>query len=192
MKKAHVLVVARPSLPLGGLVLLLLAPPIDAAHTVPFTRVEELRSPDGLSVLRNENTDTSHFLSLKDVRSNTDRQILEYARWASALWAPDSHGFVVNDYGGSDFSKCLVFPRDGPERRIDLDDKLAKQLKSNQSIFSNHHVYVECVGWLSSTSLRVKVSGYGETDPDGFTLFYAYSIDGPFRFLKRINTYSPH
>jgi hypothetical protein len=139
-------VAPKPWMVFVGLALLSSGPTVDAEQPGPFTRVAELRSPDGLSVLRNENTDTSHFLSLKDVRSNADRQILEYARWASALWAPDSHRFVVNDYGGSDFSTCLVFPRDSPERRIDLADELAKQLKSNQAIFSNHHAYVECVG----------------------------------------------
>jgi hypothetical protein len=133
--------------------------------------------------LTNVDTDSGHRLYLENPKSKAREEILSYSRHASGLWSADSRSFIVNDYGGSDFSKCLVFTLDGQTKRLDLEKEIEKELKATRSIFGNHHVYVECTGWLGSNSVKVKISGYGDVDPDGFTLFYAHTLGGSFSLL---------
>jgi hypothetical protein len=97
---------------------------------------------------------------------------------------------VINDYGGSDYSTCLVFSFAEQGTRVDVLEELRVKMGSDRSIFGNHHVYVECVGWVGNDKVKVKVSGYGDVDPDGFTRIYEHPIGGSFRLLKSTATFS--
>lgn len=55
----------------------------------------------------------------------------------------------------------------------------------NKSTFGNHHVYIESVKWLSENKVKIKISGYGDIDPEGFTLWYEYTFGDGFESLKK-------
>lgn len=169
--------------------LLLLVAPFALAGGNPIAfpgRVSELSSPDGRYVLRNVDSDQEphHVLYVEGVQHKSER-LLTYGRHVSALWSRDGQALLVNDYGGSDFSNCLLFLFGAERKRIDVRERLHEQLGSNQTIFGNHHVYIEGVEWIDRSRVKVKVSGYGDVDPKGFTLFYEYPVGGRFRLLKR-------
>src|SRR5882762_6847684 len=95
-----------------GALLLLVAPSAMAGgNPIAFPgRVSELSSPDGRFVLRNVDSDQEphHVLYLEDVWKKSER-LLAYGRHASALWCGHGQGLLINDYGGSDYSNCLLF-----------------------------------------------------------------------------------
>jgi hypothetical protein len=166
---------------------LLLIPVLSADNPIAFPgRVSELASPDGRYVLRNVDSDQEphHVLYLEGAQHKNEK-LMVYGRHASALWSRDGQGLLVNDYGGSDHSNCLLFLFGVERKRIDVRERLREQLGSNETIFGNHHVYVEGVEWISRDRVSVKVSGYGDVNPKGFTLLYDHSVGGRFRLVKR-------
>lgn len=176
----------------AGLLLVVLVPfaTVVLAGDVPTGfpgKVSQVASPDGRFVLRNVDYDQEpyHVLYLGDVRRKTEEKLLAYGRVASALWSPDGRALLVNDYGGSDYSNCLVFLFGDGRTRIDVQAKLREQLGGDQTLFRNHHVYIEGVTWLGRSTVEVKVSGYGDVDPKGFTRFYEYPLGGRFRLLRK-------
>jgi hypothetical protein len=176
-----------------GALLLLLAPSALAGGLIAFPGpFSEVSSLDGRFVLANVDSDEPpyHVLYLREKAKSGQEKLLEYGRHASALWAPDGRGLVINDYGGSDYSNCLVFAVASARKHVDIRAELRKQLAGERLIFRNHHVYIEGVAWLGADKVKVKVSGYGDIDPKGFTLFYEYSLDGSFRLLSRTASFS--
>lgn len=154
--------------------------------------VSELASPDGHLVLVNVDSDQPphHALYLRAKGASGQEQLLTYGRHASALWSLRGHGLIINDYGGSDYSNSLIFLFGADKKQVDVREELRRQVSSNRSLFGNHHVYIEGVGWLDDDRVKVKVSGYGDVDPKGFTLVYEYTIGGGFRLLKRTASFS--
>jgi hypothetical protein len=126
-----------------------------------------------------------HALYMRDEQRKTEEKLLAYNRHVTALWSPDGKGLAINDYGGSDYSNCFVFSFDGEHKKVDIRQELEQLLAASDSIFDNHHVYVECAAWLTGHELKVKVSGHGDVSPKGFTRLYRYSIDGGIASLKR-------
>jgi hypothetical protein len=100
------------------------------------------------------------------------------------LWSPLSNALVVNDHGGSNFSKPVLFKLPLSGGGIDLWTRLIAFLGSRaeaRSALKNHHVYFTASRWLNGNEQACKLSGYGEADPKGFTRYYVYEINKGFR-----------
>jgi hypothetical protein len=121
-----------------------------------------------------------HTAILEDRVLKTRRKLFDYDRHIDLLWNPDSKSFAVTDYEGSDYSRCRIIFTDKTIPTIQVWDKLTKALteRDRKSLVENHHVYIAAVQWVSATALKVKVWGYGELNPSGFTRFYSYDRDG--------------
>lgn len=150
-------------------------------------------SPNGRYVLINvdsiEEKDVSrlgdnHALYLRDLKHNKEDKIYSYGRYVDVLWSLKGGWLLINDHGGSDYTNSIIFPVSNKGRPVDVKEELRKREGDNKSIFGNHHVYIEGTEWLSENRLKIRVSGYGDVDPGGFTLWYEYVIGDGFKKTK--------
>jgi len=150
----------------------------------------QLASPDGRYVAVNIDSDVAgqaallgdnHALFLLDLKTKTVEEVYPYGRGVEILWSPGGSALLINDRAGSDHSNTAIVILTPQKRRIDVEAELRAAMSSNKSIFKNHHVYISGTQWLTENKVRIKVSGYGDVDPKGFTLWYEYAIGGDFR-----------
>ncbi len=170
----------RSSVTRAGLAALVaaLALPAGGAGATKFPgATATITSPSGRLVIRNVDSDAEphHTLYLKD-GSGAERKLLSYDRHVSVLWAPNERAVVVNDFAGSDYSVCRLFLVESG-REIEVSEAITTKYGGDGTVFANHHVYFEGVGWQGPETLKVKVWGYGDRDPKGFSRFFTYRLD---------------
>jgi len=155
---------------------------------VSFPQQSQVPSPDSrYSIIREENrSEPFHTAILEDRVLRTRRKLFDYDRGIDLIWNPDSKSFAVTDYEGSDYSRCRIIFADQTAPTIQVWDKLVAALTKSErkSLLENHHVYISAVRWVGAGTLKVKVWGYGEVNPSGFTRFYGYDKNGNFERLK--------
>ena len=180
---------------LGSLVLLWAG--VMYADEEPATRfpgvVSQTVSPDGKHVLINIDSEgdsqtaylgDNHALYLLDLETTKIEKIRSYGRNVEVLWSPKGSALLLSDHRGSDFTDTIIYMLNGKKRQIDMERELRRQMGDNQSIFNNHHVYVTGVGWLGEDKVEIKIWGYGDIDPRGFTLRYEFTIGDGFKKLQ--------
>jgi len=147
----------------------------------------ETRSPDGRYTVRNlddQHAQPAHSLTLIDSRSGKQHKIYEYGRHVDVLWSPASDALVINDYGGSDFTRAVLFMLPSGESQVNLWEELIHFLQSRghpQSALGNGHVYFTVEKWLNDHEFLCKLTGYGPANRKGFTEHYVYEIGVGFR-----------
>jgi hypothetical protein len=145
------------------------------------------KSPDGRYTVQNlddAHAEPAHALMLIDSKSGKQHKIYEYGRHVDVLWSPASDALVVNDYGGSDFSRAMLFTLPSGESRVNLWKELIHFLQSRgdaRSALGNGHVYFTVEKWLNDHEFRCKLTGYGPANRKGFTEHYVYEIGVGFR-----------
>lgn len=147
----------------------------------------EITSPNGRYILYNINTEKAkpyHTLFLKDLKKKTDEKLYTYDRYIEVLWSPKGTALIVNDHGGSDYTNSIIFLLNDWKKKIDVKEQIRLRMGNNKSIFGNHHVYIEGIEWIDENNIKIKIYGYGEVDPDGFTLWYEYKIGEGFQKLN--------
>lgn len=159
-----------------------------STRIVSFPEHSEAASPNGRYVITGEenHAEPFHTAVLEDRVLKTRRKLFDYDRHIDLLWNPDNESFALTDYEESDYSRCSIIFVDQTQPTIRVLEKLVKDLaqKERKSLLENHHVYIAAIEWIGARSLKVKVWGYGEVDPWGFTRFYSYDKDGR---VKRLN-----
>jgi hypothetical protein len=148
----------------------------------------KLQSPDGRYVVENVDSDKEphHTLRLKSAATGTVRTLCSYQRHVTVLWSPDGKKLVVNDYAGSDFSRVLIFSADRESPLVNVGAELLQSLRDSpdrRSLADNQHVYFAVSGWEGKESVKLKVWGYGQVDPKGFSRWYQYTLGGSFHRL---------
>ena len=91
--------------------------------------MEIMSSPNKRYILHNVDPDKDsdrHKLILIDNVRKTKFEILSYDRSIDVLWAPDSNGLIINDFGGSDYADCIVFKLNKPKKGISIMELLKK------------------------------------------------------------------
>ena len=155
---------------------------------VSFPQHSRAVAPDGRFVIAGVDSDADpyHTVFLEDRQLGTRRKLFSYERHIDLLWNPDSKSFSLTDYGGSDYSRCNIVSVDQTVPTIQVWDELLKALteRERKSLLENHHVYIAAVQWIGASTLKVKVWGYGDVNPSGFTRFYGYDTKGR---IKRLN-----
>ena len=159
------------------------APVSPATATVSFPANSEALSPDGRYAIVDidRSSEPYHVVFLKNLQVNSRRELFDYDRHVDVLWSPDSKSFAVTDYGDSDFSRCNIFSVDEKIARIPVLDHLFRTLPESEQkrlkrLQSNHHFYVAASAWTGPKELRLKIWGYGDADPKGFTRYYALQL----------------
>lgn len=154
-----------------------------------------LKSPDGAYAIVNKdimNREPNHELYFEQAQKacakKTKKKFYEYIRSVEVLWAPDSKRFVVNDLVGSNMAFPMLFSVDNLKEPIDLSELLTNNVKDKKdkaSLTKNDHVYCRCVRWITAKRIEVCVTGHGDVDQSGFTLFYEHDLGRGFKKLKR-------
>ena len=123
-----------------------------------------------------------HTVYLIDQATKKSIEVLSFSRHVSVGWAPTGRAFFATDFAGSDASRCLVFllGNDSPEKR-DLSEGLRISGLVPPKTWSNHHVFCEVLRWVDGDQLSIRLHGYGDADPRGFSKRYRYSLKGTFR-----------
>ena len=116
----------------------------------------------------------NHALFLRDSMTGAEKKIHTYARHIEAFWSRDNRFVAFTDFTGSDESVCYVY-RVAEGKLINLADSLTKALESTGKL-KNHHVYFRAVAWQKAPVLKVKVSGYGDQDKNGFEAWCLYDL----------------
>jgi hypothetical protein len=131
-----------------------------------------LHSPNrALSILNVDRDQTpNHSLLLRDEKTGSEREILDYGRHVDVMWAAHSQSFFVNDYTGSSESSCEIFSV-ADLKRIDVLEEL--QL-ADKAFPPDDHRYITCTAWRGY-SVLISVSGRREDKPEGVER--RYSID---------------
>jgi len=158
-----------------------------STNIVSFPEQSQAASPNRRYVIVGENhAEPFHTAILEDRVLKTRRKLFDYDRHIDLLWNPDNTSFALTDYEESDYSRCSIIFIDQTLPTIRVWDKLVKALTPTErkSLLENHHVYIAAMQWIGTGALKVKVWGYGEVDPSGFTRFYSYDRDGR---VKRLN-----
>lgn len=147
----------------------------------------DTKSPDGRYTVRNlddEHAEPAHSLMLIDSSSGKQHKIYEYGRHVDVLWSPASNALVVNDYGGSDFTRAVLLTLPSGKKQGNLWEELIHFLRAQgeaRIALENGHVYLTAEKWLNDHEFLCKLTGYGPASPKGFTKHYVYEIGKGFR-----------
>lgn len=159
-----------------------------STNIVSFPEQSQAASPNARYVIigGQNHAEPFHTAILEDRVLKTRRKLFDYDRHIDILWSPDNKSFALSDYEESDYSRCSIIFVDQTLPAIRVWDKLVKALTPTErkSLLENQHVYIAAMQWIEAGALKVKVWGYGEVDPSGFTRFYSYDRDGR---VKRLN-----
>lgn len=154
----------------------------------------KLTSPNGsyvlVSVLDSDSPTKGRDLSvvLEERCSGKKVTVLNYSRWVSALWCPDSRKFFVNDYEASNSSNCYVFTVEKPSNPTSIAELMESEneVKGCYPFLKNDKVYIEGVKWGSDKSLAVVINGYGEYDTHGYCYTVEYVLGSGLKNLRKV------
>jgi len=142
----------------------------------------EVMSPDGVhSVVWEEprvnDPEFTHHLLMHDKRTSRSIPLMPFIRNVRVEWTPSGRYVAVTCRCGSDFSDVSVFDAVHPGKGVAVTKELQRRL-GRILVLDNHHAYVETLGWLDDTALRIRVWGYGERNPKGFEWEYVFELGG--------------
>jgi hypothetical protein len=146
-------------------------------------RSPESISPNGRYLLHNIDTaltEPNHALFLCDLKTIQCEKLLAYNRWVKVMWSPNGNNLIVNDHSDSNYSDCIIFQLSSKNKPIEIRREILKMVGNKKHILGNDHVYIDGFRWISQDRVKVRVSGHGAVDPDGFTLWYNYVLGDGF------------
>ena len=171
-----------PLVPVVGAILLCFPPLRAQSHQAFPSPRSTSRSPDGQHVIHNVDYNTKepyHRLLLEDTKTHTTRKLLTYERWVDVFWSPSGAEVMVDDHGGSDFENTYIYSVQDTSHRVDIGEEFRRQNPSGRLLFKkNDHVYVDGLGWVNETTVKIRLWGYGEHDPKGFERLLEYKLNG--------------
>jgi hypothetical protein len=157
---------------------------VRAPDPVSFPGSAEAKDPTGrftvVAVAADARGATGYDLRLRVEKTGATRALVSFVRSALVFWSPDGNALAVTDRRSGERSTVLLFHPERPGT-LDLDAELAKTLGPLPERDRNGHVYLEVVRWLNAKTLRVRLRGYGEHDPEGFDELFDYDLGGRFR-----------
>ena len=142
-----------------------------------FPDDRSVSSPDGRYILINVDSgrEPNHYsILLKDKTAGKTSKIYEYGRSATAVWAPDSRHFAINDYAGSDFTNTYIIAVDGITPRIDLQKEISQQI----DLPGGDHEYFGVARWLDERRVVVHHWGHDSDRRSEFCGCYTYTLNG--------------
>lgn len=121
-----------------------------------------------------------HELRLTVLSTGAARPLLAFSRSATVYWAPEGNAVAVAVRRDADHATVLLFL---PERagETDLSAELARALGPLPEQTGNRRVLLDVVRWLDAKRLRLRLSGVGKRDPEGFSELFDYEVGGRFK-----------
>lgn len=173
---------------IGLLALLLAGQAVSSKRPIPLPgSTSQIKSPNGYLVLVNIDSDSEpfHSLVLKNLRTGMEKTLQTYSRHITVSWSPGGDSLFVNDFGGSDYSNCLVYTFDGSFTPLDVTEEMRRLRPQDSHLWGNHHIYIQASKWLNDTELLIRVHGYGDIDPKGYRACYVFSLSRTLRPVTR-------
>lgn len=119
-------------------------------------------------------------LRLTVLATGAARPLLTLAKSAIVDWAPDGNAVAIAVRREPDRGTVLLhLPEKAGE--TDLGAELAKTLGPLPEQTENRRVFLEVVRWLDAKRLRLRLSGVGKRDPEGFSELFDDELGGRFR-----------
>lgn len=93
-----------------------------------------------------------------------------FARHVRIIGNKNAGWITITDFTGSSESRVVAFRLDRPKQRLDLLRELMKDPKVASLVAGNGHTYIEAMSLAGNGVVTLKVSGYGDRNPKGFSL----------------------
>jgi len=119
-------------------------------------------------------------LRLTVLATGAARPLLALPKSAVVYWAPDGNAVALAVRRDADHGTVLLFKPDRPGE-TDLLPALAAALGPFPEQRDNRRVLLEAVRWLDAKRLRLRLSGVGARDPEGFSELFDYDLGGRFK-----------
>ena len=161
------------------ILMLVIIPCVSITQVIKFPPTDSTSDPTRRYLIKwKEATDSSkHSLILRNLKNGQWRKILEFGRHSDFLWAPDGNAFAIIDWVGSNCSEAWIgFPNDS-SRHVNLE-------YHSPQVEKNDHVYYEILSWHNSSSVLLKIKGYGEHDPKGFEKYFEADLQGHLKEIE--------
>ncbi len=109
----------------------------------------------------------------------TGEPVFEYRfkRHVNVVGNKHANWIAITDFSGSSESTVIAFRLDHPARRVNLRDELQKDPKIEPLLIENHHAYVEALSLSATGEITLKIWGYGDRSPKGFSLRKKLRLD---------------
>ncbi len=152
----------------------------------------QVASPDGARAIIWEaplsgDPEFTHHLVLEDRGTGRRTPLMPFFRNVRVEWAPSGRHLAVTCRCGSDFSDVMLFDAERPSKGMSVTKELQRRV-GRLEVLSNHHAYVESIGWLDDGALRVRLWGYGEVSPGGVEREYVFELVGKARLVRTRDT----
>jgi hypothetical protein len=118
----------------------------------------------------------NHELLLRHTESTPRaRQLLSYARHVDVLWAPSSREVAVNDWGGSNFCRLILFrlSDSGVATRIDIG-RAVDRTEQGRLLRKGDHRFIEAVRWTEERTLLIRIRAHGDKLKDEVLVWSTY------------------
>ena len=167
------------------LLLALVGTSLSAEQFTIFPDQKELRSPDGLYVVRSVDhaarpgdfSGVFCTLVVEEVSTGRVRKLYDYVGRVAVAWSGSDY-IIVTDYVNKKTSRAIVFPVASDRDGIVVDKtQLISLLPESQHVHleQNDHVFVEASG-VEGRALKLRVWGYGRCDAAGFHYSCRYDL----------------
>jgi hypothetical protein len=129
----------------------------------------------------------AHKLILRNLRTHTLASIIDFPRWATVGWAPDSAHFFVTDNFASDVSEVYVYDP-LTLHRVQLSPQLKRMEQLTKYFICDPH-YLRAEWWKSDRTLQLHFYGFGCEESNGgstgvFDIVLVYDLAGGFRIVS--------
>jgi len=129
----------------------------------------------------------AHKLILRNLRTHTLASIIDFPRWATVGWAPDSAHFFVTDNFASDVSEVYVYDP-LTLHRVQLSP-LLRRMKPLTKYFICDPYYLRAEWWKSDRTLQLHFYGWGCEEANGgstgeFDVGLVYDLARAFRIVS--------
>lgn len=119
-------------------------------------------------------------LRLTVLATGAARPLLTLERSAIVFWSPDGNAVAIAVRRDADHGTVLLVTPGRPGE-TDLLPALAAALGPFPEQRDNRRVILDVVRWLDASRIRLRLSGVGTRDPEGFSELFDYELGGKFR-----------
>ena len=119
-------------------------------------------------------------LRLTVLATGAARPLLALPKSAIVYWSPDGNAVAVAVRRDAQRGTVLLYRPEGAGE-TDLGAELARTLGPLPEQTENRRVFLEVVRWIDGKRLRLRLSGVGARDPEGFSELFDYELGGKFK-----------
>lgn len=164
-----------------GLALAPSATPVPVPAPVAFPGGAVAKDPTGRFAIALSPGDAgTRELRLTVLATGATRALMPLPNSANVYWSPDGAAAAIAVRRDADHGTVILVVPDRPGE-TDLLPALVNALGPLPEQRDNRRVHLEVVRWLDAKRLRLRLSGVGARDPEGFSELFDYELGGKFK-----------